>query len=316
MKYILGFYMCFLTLPNISQEKFSKEISLITDNDLYVSINRDRYYTSGMFLNYSHLVNHQNEYLDKKIFHWQIGHQMYTPFKPIVEFKSLHDRPFAAYLFGKLEIKHVYKSNKILNTSVQIGLLGPNAKGDEIQNYIHKLYGYREVTGWKYQIKNAIGFNFGTEYIHFLGKNESNKMDVSWLTLVNVGTINTDVSSGMNIRLSFIPLQDIMNSIGFNTNLNNNFTRYKREIESFFYFKPMLRYALYDATIQGSFLNTSSEVTKELIPFVFDMEAGFTFTAQRFNFGYAFNYNTSKSKNLRYTNGNNYGTIRVSYLIH
>jgi len=82
------------------------------------------------------------------------------------------------------------------------------------------------------------------------------------------------------------------------------------------YIKPLVRYTLYDATIQGSFLNTTSEVTKEVVPFVFHLELGLKFTANRFHFGYIFNYNTNKSKNLRYDNGNNYGTVSVHYLLH
>ena len=106
-----------------------------------------------------------------------------------------------------------------------------------------------------------------------------------------------------------------MNSIAFNSHLNDDSTNYNRAIESFFYIKPMLRYALYDATLQGSFLNTNSEVTRELVPFVFNLEIGFRFTAKRFNFGYIFNYNTSKSEDLRYTYGNKFGTIAIHYLL-
>lgn len=315
MKYILLFYFCFVSLGIFSQKKFSKEISLVTDNDLYTSTDRDRYYTSGIFLTYRHLTKNDNENLEKRIFEWQIGHQMYTPFKPIVQIINQHDRPFAAYLYGSFSVKRIYKKNKILNTSLQIGVLGPNAKGDELQNAIHKLYGYREVTGWKYQIKNAIGLNFGAEYMHFLARNTTGTLDASWINSANAGTIHTNLSTGFSVRLSFIPLQKMINSIAFNTNLNDASTTSKREIESFFYLKPMLRYTLYDATIQGSFLNTSSLVTKELIPLVFDVEMGFKFTANRFNFGYIFNYNTSKSKDLRYTYGNKYGSIIVNYLI-
>lgn len=315
MKYIFGFCFGFITLITGAQQKFSREISLVTDNDLYVSTNRDRYYTSGIFIAYRHLAKIKKENLEKKIHEWQIGHKMYTPIKPIVQSISEHDRPFAAYLYGSFGIKRVYKTSKILSTSLQIGVVGPDAKGDEVQNFIHKFYGYREVVGWKHQIKNAIGLNFGTEYVHFLGNDKSNTLDASWVSSGNVGTVHTDISTGFNFRLSFLPLQGIKNSIAFNTNLNDVNTSYKREIESFFYFKPTLRYALYDATLQGSFLNTNSEVTKELIPFVFDMELGFKFTANRFNFGYVFNYNTSKSKGLRYNNGNNYGTIIINYLV-
>lgn len=316
MKFIIFSFFVLFGLNLIAQEKFSKEISLVTDNDLYVSINRDRYYTSGVFITYRHLAKNTNINLEKRIFDWQIAHTMYTPNTPIVQLISEHDRPFAAYLYGSFNIKRVYKTNKILNTSLQIGVLGPSAKGDEIQNGLHNWYGFREAIGWKHQIKNAFALNFGTEYIQFLGKDASNTFDASWISNANLGTIFTDISTGLQLRLSFVPLQEIMNSIAFNTNLNDKNTKYKREFESFFYFKPSVRYALYDATLQGSFLNTGSDVTKELIPLVFDMELGFKFTAKRFNFGYAFNYNTSKSKGLRYTYGNRYGTIMINYLLH
>lgn len=316
MKFILSFLILFFNINLIAQQKFSKEISLVTDNDLYVSSIRDRYYTSGIFLTYRHLAKKENINLEKLVFEWQIGHKMYTPNKPTIQNILLHDRPFAAYLYGSLNIKRVYIKNQILSTSIQIGSIGPSAKGYELQNALHKLYDYKEVTGWKYQIKNAFGFNLGLEYIKFMTKSSNNKLDVSWMNTLNLGTVFSDLSTGLNLRLSFKPLQKIANSIVFKTNLNNTNTKYKREIESFFYFKPTLRYALYDATLQGSFLSTNNAVTKELIPFVFDMELGFKFTANRFNFGYIFNYNTSKSKGLKYTYGNKYGTIIINYLMH
>ncbi|MHB0756196.1 lipid A deacylase LpxR family protein [Polaribacter sp. M15] len=315
MKYILSFCYFFFVFNGVSQQKFSKEISLVTDNDLYTSVNRDRYYTNGIFFTYRYLTKVNNHNLEKRILELQIGHQMYTPNRPTVEFLTQHDRPFAAYLFGGFGIKRVFKDNKILNTNLQIGVIGPNAAGYEVQNFIHQIYGYREVTGWKHQIKNALGVNIGAEYTCFLSKDASNTFDTSWVISGNLGTVHTDITSGLNFRLSFLPLQTIKNSIAFNTNLNDDTTKYHREIESFFYFKPTLRYAFYDATLQGSFLNTGSDVTKELIPFVFDMELGFKFTANRFNFGYIFNYNTSKSKDLRYTYGNKYGAIVASYAI-
>jgi hypothetical protein len=299
----------------LSQEKFSKEFSFVTDNDLYVSFKRDRYYTNGMFLNYRYIKDNSNNKLAKKIFEWQLGHEMFTPYKPVVTNINDHDRPFAGYLYGGFSVKNIYKKNSILDYGVQIGIVGPNAYGQELQEFIHDIYGFKKAEGWEYQIQNAFGFNLKASFIQRLAFNETKTFDLNLETLAQVGTIYTDVSAGLNMRLGFIPLQDIINSIGYNTNLNNDNTIYKRETESFFYIKPMVRYAFYDATLQGSFLNTSSEITKELIPVVFDLQVGLKFTANRFNFGYVFNYNTSKSENLRYTYGNKYGTIVVSYLI-
>ncbi|TXD50378.1 MULTISPECIES: lipid A deacylase LpxR family protein [unclassified Polaribacter] len=315
MKHLLLFYLFFICFSLTAQQKFSKEISFVTDNDLYVSVDRDRYYTNGTFLNYRYLTKHKNESLEKKIMQWQIGQEMYTPNKAVVQDIRLHDRPFAAYLYASLGIKRVYKKDKILNTSLQIGVVGPNAFGKELQDFIHNIYNFDEAVGWTHQIKNAFALNLDAEYTDFLLQNKSNTIDASWVNSARLGTVYTNISSGFIMRFSYIPLQKMMNSIAFNTNLNNENTAFKREIESFFYIKPIIRYALYDATLQGSFLNTNSNVTKELVPVVFDVELGFKFTANSFNFGYVFNYNTSKSKGLRYNYGNKYGTVILSYLL-
>lgn len=298
-----------------AQEKFSKEIVLLTENDLYVSTSRDRYYTNGFFLNYRYLTNKKPEKLEKRILEWQIGHEMYNPNKSTVQSISEHDRPFAAYLFGSFGISNVYKKKKILNISLQMGTIGPDAFGEEVQDFVHSLYGFKDVTGWKYQIANAFGINLKAEYLHFITKSKTDGFDLTWLNEGRLGTVYSDISSGVMARFGFNPLASFLNSISFGTHLNNSETNFVRQIESFFFIKPVFRYAFYDATLQGSFLNDNSIITKELVPFVFDIAIGIQFTAKRLNFGYVFNYNTSKSKNLRYTYGNKYGSIFVSYLI-
>jgi hypothetical protein len=315
MKYLFCFFFILSSFVIFSQEKFSKEVSFITENDLYVSTQRDRYYTNGMFLNYRYLTKTENPKLEKKIFEFQVGHEMYTPYKAGVNSIDEHDRPFAAYFYGSFGVNRIYKKNRIFNTSVQLGVIGSKAYGKELQEVIHELYGFREVTGWQFQIKNAFAINLSTEYVHHIATNKTNDLDISWVNSARLGTVYTDVSTGFYSRIGTIPLTKIINSIAFNTNLNDDTTDFTREVETFFFIKPMVRYAVYDATLQGSFLATDSQVTKELIPIVFDLEVGFRFTANRFNFGYVFNYNTSKSEGLRYTYGNKFGSISVQYLI-
>ncbi len=314
MKNFLLFLLIFKSTISFSQQKFSKEISFINDNDLYVSAIRDRYYTNGMFLNYRYLSENKKESLEKRIFQWQIGHKMYTPNRPNVTSINEHDRPFAGYLYGGFGITNVYKTNKLFSKTVEIGIIGENAFGKELQNFIHSIYGFKEPVGWEYQIKNAFGFNVGTEYVAFLGKDASGFNDIFWVNSANIGTVFTDISTGFYGRIGFKPLQKLANSIAFKTNLNNENTNDVREIESFLFIKPTLRYAFYDATIQGSFLNTESVVTKELIPLVFNLEIGIKFTANKFHFAYVFNYNTSQSEGLKHTYGNKFGTIGIHYL--
>jgi hypothetical protein len=316
MKFKLSLFLFFISTYLLSQDKFSKEFSFVSDNDLYVSTFKDSYYTNGLFLSFKYLSNSKNEKLEKKVLEWKIGHEMFTPYKSIVQDITQHDRPFAGYLFGSFSINRIFKNNKTFKTEFQLGVIGPSAFSKELQNFIHNIYGFNKAVGWEHQIKNALGFNFNTEYNTLLTKNNATNFDVTWVNSAKIGTVYTNFSSGFYARIGFKPLQKIINSIAFGTNLNNEKTSYKREIESFLYLKPTLRYALYDATLQGSFLNKNSEVTKELIPLIFNLEVGLKFTANQFNFGYTFNYNTNKTKDLRFNNGHKYGTITINYLMN
>lgn len=313
---IAPFFFLLALFSAQAQQKFSKELSLITDNDLYISTVKDRYYTNGLFLNYRYLSKKQPSHLEKRIFQWELGHRMYTPQNANVVNLADHDRPFAAYLYGGFSATNVYKNESLLNISVEVGTIGENAFGKELQDFVHSIYGFQEVVGWKYQIKNALGINFGAEYISHLKSNSQNSLDVSWVSSANVGTVFTDISAGFYGRVGFNPLQKLANSIAFKTNLNNASTQGVREIESFLFLKPTVRYAFYDATIEGSFLNSGSIVTKDIVNVVFSMEIGLKFTANRFHFAYVYNYNSNKSEGLAHANGNSFGRISIHYLMH
>ena len=183
MKYKLSFCLFFFSIILIAQDKYSKEISFITDNDLYVSTMRDRYYTSGIFLSYKYLADNKNQNLEKKIIEWQIGHEMFTPNNASVTKIEDHDRPFAAYLYGSFGIKKIYKRNKIFNTTLQLGVIGPNAYGKELQSFIHQFYNFKETIGWKHQIKNAFGINLDLEYSSLISKSKSDVFDISWVNV-------------------------------------------------------------------------------------------------------------------------------------
>ncbi|WP_299059332.1 lipid A deacylase LpxR family protein [uncultured Polaribacter sp.] len=315
MKKKVLFIFLFSSLIALSQEKFSKEISFITDNDLYTSTYDDRYYTNGMFLSFKYLAKKMDNSLDKKILEWQVGHEMFTPAKANTENINEHDRPFAGYLFGAFSINRVYKNKQNFKTTIQLGVIGPNAYAMEMQNFIHNIYGFKKAEGWKYQIKSALGINFDTDYNRFITKNKSNHLDLTWVNSAKLGTVYTNISTGLYTRIGFKPLQSFANSIAFNTNINNKNNSYYRESEAFIFIKPTIRYAIYDATLQGSFLNKGSEITNELESLIFHIQAGFKFTVNRLNFGYTFNYNTNKSKGLKFDNGHKYGSININYLI-
>lgn len=309
----LLFLLLFLASTVVfSQKSFSKEISSLTDNDLYTSTYRDRYYSNGLFITYKFLhQNKKTKNIKKIVSSFQLGHMIYTPVKATLKFASEHDRPFAAYFFGEYGKSRFYKNQNILTTKLQIGVIGANAKGKELQNFIHSIYNYPKAMGWKEQIKSAIGVNLELNYNKYLSKISTNYFDFSNYSTVRVGTIFTDISAGIYTRLGFKKLQKLYNSTAFHSNLNTE--KNINYSESYLYFKPLISYVVYDATIQGSFLNTNSPITYEIMPFKFSLEIGYRYNWNRFNYGYTFHYHTKKLKSIRVKNSNTYGSIYIGY---
>ncbi|MDB9888318.1 lipid A deacylase LpxR family protein [Polaribacter sp.] len=293
----------------------SKEFRLKTDNDLYVSPSKDRYYTNGMFLTFRHLSKKTKNKLEKTIFEWEVGHKMYSPFKATVSDISMHDRPFAGYLYGSFGKQRVYK-NKILTLNLQLGVIGPNALGEELQDLIHQYFNFKKAIGWKHQIKNAPGINLKGSYRQGFIKVSTSHFDLTWTNHAQIGTVFTNLSTGFFTRIGMLPLQEMMNSIAFNTSLNNSNTGYKSEKEAFLYAKTTVHYTLYDATLQGSFLNKRSEITNKITPFHLGLEFGVSVDFHQLNLRYAYIYTGRKSEGLRFNNGNYYGSIQLSYLFN
>ena len=311
MKQKILFFFIFLTFHLYCQNNYSKEFSIQTDNDLYTSITQDRYYTNGISFKYNYITKKKSSEIIKNIISFELGHHMYTPYVATVKIPEDHDRPFAAYLFGAMSYNLFYKNESILKASFQIGTIGPNALGKEIQDFVHDIYGFEKAIGWRYQIENAFALNLNFDYIKKLKFN--NYIDINWVNNVKLGTVHTDISTGFYGRIGIKPLQKIINSIAFNGNLNDSKSGFQNKSEAFIYIKPMIHYIAYDATIEGGFLNNNSPITFNIEPIKFTSEIGIRFTANRFNFGYTVNYHTKKLKSIRVPKRNFYGTIQVNY---
>ncbi len=307
---ILISFVCF------GQTNYTKQFSFINDNDLYVSTQRDRYYTNGIFLSYNFLSTKERTKTIKKIYSIEIGQELYSPFKANVNFLSEHDRPFAGYLFGGFGISNFYKNNSIFKLNGRIGIIGPSAFGEELMNFVHDIYGFEPATGWKYQIQDAFTLNLSIDYTKNLSDFSSDFFDFNWRNKINIGSIFTDISSGFTSRIGIKSLQKITNSIGFNSKLNNKDTKLTNTKEMFFYVNPMLRFTIYDATIQGSFFNDNNIITYDIKPIVLTTEIGFRFSLNNFNFKYAIIHHTKKLESVRVPNSNFYGSIEIHYLFN
>jgi hypothetical protein len=315
MRFYLFLFCCCISTSLFSQQKLAKEFSFVTDNDLYASKEKDQYYSNGIFLTYRYLASDFKKFT-KKIYEIEVGHEMYSPFRSTVVSPDLHDRPFAAHLYGSFGVIRTYESEKIFKTRVLVGTIGENALGMELQEFIHDIYNFRSPVGWRYQIQNVFALNVDAWYIDALGMSDSEHADINFVAKARIGTVFNEVSAGFKGRIGFKKLQPLDNSIAFNTNLNNDKTSYGRGIESFIYYESTLTAVAYDATIQGSLFNDNSPITFTPNRVRLDFEIGYRFTAKRWNFGYAFHYHSNKLPNLRRNGGHYYGRLFFGYAFH
>lgn len=312
MKLKLLLFSVVFSCTVFSQQKFAKEFSFVNDNDLYVSFNKDQYYTNGTFLSYRFLSKDFKNSL-KRITEWTLGQEMYTPYKAIVKDIENHDRPFAAVLFGSYGHLTVSKKKHIFRKRILFGIMGPSALGNELQDVIHSIYNFKKATGWKYQIKNTAALNFDANYVIPLNKETPEFVDIQQINEIRFGTIYNKIATGFSGRIGTTKLVDLLNSARYGTHLNNKSTTFSKQIESFFFWQTKLNYVFYDATMQGSFFNDDSPIVTKPNKLRFDLELGYVFTTKNCVFGYTYHFNSRASRSMRHRI-NDYGSISLQFL--
>jgi len=135
---------------------------------------QDRHYTNGNAVTLSHQPRWAERLaewaepiaLDGDFNHTQsaagyvLGHQMFTPQKITVERLIPDDRPYAGYLYGGVFWQRSTsdypetRSATFDHVELNVGVVGPVALGEELQNFIHDVTNDRDPEGWDNQLDN------------------------------------------------------------------------------------------------------------------------------------------------------------------
>lgn len=290
----------------------TKEIGLVTDNDLYTSSKNDKYYTNGLTFYYRYLVKNTNDKLVKKVNEITLGQYVYTPRFLNKEAIDINDRPFGGYLFAGFGKSFFYKNENVLKVAFQLGTIGPNSFAEEFQENFHRVFNYKKVYGWENQIRNALALQTHFLFSKKIFSNTSqNTIDFNWQSDADLGTIFTGINTGLLTRIGFKKLQRIYNSNVFGGSVGTTKLNYD---EFYFYIAPSIQYQIYDATIQGSLFNDNSPLTFSVVPLRFNGKAGFVYRKNNFNLSYTFVYTTKEVADSPAT-GFFYGSIGASFLL-
>lgn len=88
---------------------------------------------------------------------YSLGHNLYTPKDIESREQDPTDRPWAAFLYGSMGMATV-ADNYLDEYEFILGVVGPLALGEEIQETVHDITGSPEPRGWDNQLKNEPGF--------------------------------------------------------------------------------------------------------------------------------------------------------------
>lgn len=142
-------------------------VSVTVENDKFFT-GRDRHYTNGLQAAWmsgedvpswvTWLGDHVPTFAggSRRRYGLSLGHMIFTPRDLQTSTLITTDRPYAAWLYAGFSLTADTGSH--LDTlDLAIGVVGPWAQGEEVQNQWHKLIGVSEAEGWRNQIRNEPG---------------------------------------------------------------------------------------------------------------------------------------------------------------
>lgn len=315
MRRLYLFFLAFVTISAVAQKP--SEIGVITDNDLYTSLENDQYYTNGLELYYRYLGTHKNDKLAKRITEFRIGQYIYNPQSASAADINVNDRPFAGYLFAEAGVNKFFLNEDVLKMNFQVGVVGPEAQGEQVQEGLHNLVGYKKVQGWQYQIHTALGLQANVFYSRKILKSKfKEKIDFHLWGDINAGTIWMGASAGITGRVSLnSTLAPMCDSALHGAALFREKERYQQS-EIFLFFSPSINFQEYDATIEGNRFRDRGQnpVTFPILPWRFNGEVGVKWRRQNWNFSYSVCYRGKELSN-RVITGYYYGSINIGYFL-
>lgn len=172
----------------------------------------DEYYTSGLRLGYTTGTNAVPGFL-AGIGHavWGDGVQrvgidlsqiLFTPHNTQISPPDPTDRPYAGYLSVNTQLLQD-KDNSRSVLGLSLGVVGPSALGEEVQNGFHTLISNTPNKGWRYQLKDEPAFELmvGRTWRLPLAQVRGLEVDTLPALQLSAGTVRDYVQAGFALRL-------------------------------------------------------------------------------------------------------------------
>lgn len=222
-----------------------------------------------------------------------IGHSIFTPDDTDAVALIPDDRPYAAWLYFGLSVHSVYEGAEGAARqdvfSIEAGIVGPSALGEQVQNTWHDLIGVDLSNGWDNQLKDEPGLKLGFvrkwRSAHWDASADGRyEADVIPHVAATLGNITTDASVGGLIRYGE-HLQDDFGPPRIRPGLpgSESFGR-SGTLDWYVFAGGEFRAVAHNIFVDGNTWKDSHSVDRE--PFVADLQLGFAVLFDRVRLTY------------------------------
>ena len=209
--------------PTRALEDRDATITAIFENDWFART--DRNYTNGLRLAWlsgtkrpngiaGHLANFVTGEDENALLRegWAVGHEIYTPADVDTPAPLPTQHPYAGYLYGEYSAL-LEQADTVDQLSLRVGVVGPSAGGETIQNGYHSLIGGEEADGWDNQIDDtlALTLSYDRQVRNLFDSGiDGLEADLTPSFGASLGTVHTNIRAGLTARLG----SDLRNDYG------------------------------------------------------------------------------------------------------
>ena len=174
-------------------------VSVTEENDKFTPSNKDRYYTQGLKVALNRGDN---------VF-FSVTQEINTPadtLNPPSVTPPYTDLPYSGALYlgcgyGRV-LERGGRRDSMFSVEAKIGVIGPSAGGETVQNKFHQLIGTAQAVGWGTQLPDEILLNLDGEFRHRfdLDGPDRDTRDLIARAVLQLGTMRTEAIFGAQFR--------------------------------------------------------------------------------------------------------------------